>query len=416
MKKNKKIAVEQLEIGTFIRLPVSWKDHPFLFGSFKIKNTAQIEIIKGLGIKDVFFDPDKSDIQPVTSDNINTPKTDEHTLAALKEKMLLQKSEKIEQQQKLKRDLKKTEQQFTRSVAMMRSMVSKVSSRPLNAVGEAKELISNITNMLLSSDNLALHLMSDAKNDEHIYHHSLNVAMLCMLMAKELGWGREEVETIGIGALFHDIGKLKVPSTILNKRVELTTPEENYIKQHPLMSINFLKLADSFPDAAKPLIANHHEFLDGTGYPQGLKADKLDKLSQLIAVVNEYDILCNGSNQTKSKTPSVALGFLYKNYSKKLNAEYVSKLIKMLGIYPPGSIIELSSGQFAMVISVNLQQLLSPNIIVYDQLVPKDLMPIINLQDENMTIVRSLPAASLPPKIHAYLSPRDKISFAIGKN
>ncbi|MEH6735640.1 MAG: DUF3391 domain-containing protein [Shewanella sp.] len=416
MKKNQKIAVEQLEVGTFIRLPISWKDHPFLFSSFKIKDAAQIELIKGLGLKDVFFDPEKSDIEPVTSENANTPKPDEQALNALKEQMISQKSAKIDEQQKLKRDLKKTEQQFNRSVSMMRSMVSKISSRPLNAVSEAKDLISNMTTMLLNSDNLALHLMGDAKNDEHIYHHSLNVAMLCMLMAKELGWSREEVETIGIGGLFHDIGKLKVPSNIINKRVPLTTPEENFIKQHPLMSINFLKLADSFPDEAKPLIANHHEFLDGSGYPQGLKADKLDKLSQLIAVVNEYDNLSNGTNQTKGKPPSIALGLLYKNYKNKLNTEYISMLIKMLGIYPPGSIIELSSGQFAMVMSVNLQKLLCPNIVVYDQLVPKDLAPIISLQDEGLTIVRSLPAAALPEKIHKYLNPREQISLGIGQN
>ncbi|MCL1113591.1 DUF3391 domain-containing protein [Shewanella basaltis] len=416
MKKNQKVAVEQLEVGTFIRLPISWKDHPFMFSSFKIKNTAQIELIKGLGLKDVFFDPDKSDVEPVTSANSAQPLPTEEELNALKAQMLSDKSAKIDEQKKLKRDLRKTEQQFERSVAMMRSMVSKVSSRPLNAVNEAKDLISNITNMLLHSDNLALHLMGDAKNDEHIYHHSLNVAMLCMLMAKELGWSREEVETIGLGALFHDIGKLKVPSTILNKRAPLSTPEENFIKQHPLMSINFLKLADSFPEEAKPLIANHHEYLDGSGYPQGLKADKLDKLSQLIAVVNEYDNLCNGTNQIKGKPPSVALGLLYKNYNKKLNTEFVGKLIKMLGIYPPGSIVELSSGQFAMVMSVNLQQLLFPNIVVYDQLVPKEQAPIINLEHHNMSVVRSLPSAALPKIIHDYLNPRDKISFGIGSN
>jgi putative nucleotidyltransferase with HDIG domain len=415
MKKNQKISVEQLQVGTFIRLPIYWKDHPFLFSSFKIKDIAQIELIKGLGLKDVFFDPEKSDVEPITSDNANNQKPDARALNTLKEQMFSQKTAKIDEQQKLKRELKKTEQQFNRSLSMMRSMVSKISSRPLNAVSEAKDLISNMATMLLNSDNLALHLMSDAKNEEHIYHHSLNVAMLCMLMAKELGWSRKDVETIGIGGLFHDIGKLKIPSNIINKRVPLTTPEQNFIKQHPLMSINFLKLADSFPDEAKPLIANHHEFLDGSGYPQGLKADKLDKLSQLLAVVNEYDNLCNGTNQVKGKPPSIALGILYKNYNNKLNVEYISKLIKILGIYPPGSIIELSSGQFAMVMSVNLQQLLCPNIVVYDQLVPKDLAPIISLHDEGLSIVRSLPAAALPEKIHKYLNPREQISLGIGQ-
>lgn len=416
MKKNQKISVEQLEVGTFIRLPISWKDHPFLFSSFKIKDTVQIELIKGLGLKDVFFDPDKSDIEPVTSDSGDVTAPNQQTIDARKEQMLSQKSAQIDEQQKLKRDLKKTEQQFNRSVSMMHSMVAKIGSRPLNSVIEAKDLISNMTTMLLNSDNLALHLMADAKNDEHIYHHSLNVAMLCMLMAKELGWNRQEVETIGMGALFHDIGKLKIPSNILNKRVPLTTPEENFIKQHPLMSINFLKLADNFPEEAKPLIANHHEFLDGSGYPQGLKADKIDKLSQLIAVINEYDNLCNGTNQIKPKPPSIALGLLYKNYKNKLNAEYISKLIKLLGVYPPGSIIELSSGQFALVMSVNLQHLLCPNIVVYDQLVPKDLAPIISLQQEGLTIVRSLPAAALPEKIHKYLNPREQISLGIGQS
>ncbi|GGB75934.1 hypothetical protein GCM10011607_40270 [Shewanella inventionis] len=138
MKKNQKVAVDQLEVGTFIRLPMSWKDHPFLFSSFKIKNTAQIELIKALGLKDVFFDPEKSDVEPVTSATAEQMPPTEEEINTLKEQMLSDKAAKIEEQKKLKRDLKKTEQQFERSVAMMRSMVAKVSSRPLNAVNEAK--------------------------------------------------------------------------------------------------------------------------------------------------------------------------------------------------------------------------------------------------------------------------------------
>jgi hypothetical protein len=94
MKKNQKISVEQLQVGTFIRLPISWKDHPFLFSSFKIKDAAQIELIKGLGLKDVFFDPEKSDAEPAKSENANTPKPDEQALNALKEQMFSQKSAK----------------------------------------------------------------------------------------------------------------------------------------------------------------------------------------------------------------------------------------------------------------------------------------------------------------------------------
>ncbi|WP_434929940.1 HD-GYP domain-containing protein [Shewanella sp. HL-SH5] len=416
MKKNVKIAVSELKVGVYVSLPVSWKDHPFLFSKFKITSKTQIELIKSLGVKDVFYDPERSDIQPVTTDNpSDLEAVDEASLDTIKQDMLDYKSERIDKQQKLKRNIKKTEKQFERSVSMMHSMVAKIASRPLNSVSEAKDLISNLTNLLLDEDNLALHLMENANPKDVIHHHSLNVSMVCMLMAKELGWSREEIELLGIGCLFHDIGKLKIPSNILNKVVPLSTPEENLVKQHPLMSINFLKLADTFPEEAKPMITNHHEYLDGSGSPQGLKAAQLDKYSQLIAVVNTYDNLCNGSHLVKAKTPSVALGLLYKNYKNKLNAEYVQKLIKMLGIYPPGSIVELSNGHFGLVMSVNLNNILFPSIVAYDPIVPVAQSPIIELEKEGMSIVRSLPAAALPEKIHKYLNPRETISYAFGQ-
>ncbi|WP_434952225.1 HD-GYP domain-containing protein [Shewanella sp. HL-SH4] len=416
MKKNVKIAVSELKVGVYVSLPISWKDHPFLFSKFKVTSQTQIELIKSLGVKDVFYDPERSDIQPVTTDNSSDPEPfDEASLDTIKQDMLDYKSERIDKQQKLKRNIKKTEKQFERSVSMMHSMVGKIASRPLNAVSEAKDLISNLTNLLLDEDNLALHLMENANPKDIIHHHSLNVSMVCMLMAKELGWSREEIELLGIGCLFHDIGKLKIPSNILNKVVPLSTPEENLVKQHPLMSINFLKLADTFPEEAKPMITHHHEYLDGSGSPQGLKADQLDKFAQLIAVVNTYDNLCNGSHLVKAKTPSVALGLLYKNYKNKLNAEYVQKLIKILGIYPPGSIVELSNGHFGLVMSVNLNNILFPSIVAYDPIVPIAQSPIIELEKEGMSIVRSLPAAALPEKIHKYLNPRETISYAFGQ-
>lgn len=423
MTKNLKVSVEQLQVGTFISLPVSWKDHPFLFSSFKIKNAAQIELIKHLGIKEVFFNEDKSEVQPlppgkveeacVDLDNLGS---DDDDMMLLKNEMEVEKQDSIDLQQQMRRSINKTEKQFERSVAMMRSVTSKLSSRPINAVNDAKDLIHGLTEQLLNGDNVVLHLMGDAKPEEGIYHHSLNVSILCMLLGKGLDWGREDIELIGMGALFHDVGKMKIPTNILNKRGPLSDPEINFIKQHPLMSINFLTLADTFPEAAKPLIANHHEFLDGSGSPKGLKADQLDKYSQLIAVINEYDNLCNGSLQTKAKTPSAALSYLYKHYTTKLNTEYVGKMIKTLGIYPPGCIIELSSGQFGMVMSVNLNKILFPRIMVYDPMVPKDLAPIIDLEKEGISIVRCLPASALPEKIFKYLNPREKVSYSFSND
>ncbi|WP_285162858.1 HD-GYP domain-containing protein [Shewanella goraebulensis] len=417
MKKSVKVSINQIQVGNFIRLPVSWKDHPFLFSSFKVKTESQIELIKSLGIEHVYFDKERSDSPLIDKAHITQKSVlvQDEGLDKLKLEMDQYKQDQIEYQNKLRRSIKKTEQQFERSLAMMRSTVSKLGSRPLNSVNDAKDMISTMTSMLLNSDDLVLHLMSDAKPDDLIYHHSMNVSVMCMMLAKSLEWSREDIELVGLGALFHDVGKLKIPSNILKKQVPLTKPEQNLIKQHPLMSLNFLKLADTFPEQAKPMIANHHEFLDGSGYPKGLKADELDKFSQLITVVNEYDDLCNGTKISKAKTPYASLGIIYKNYKHKLNTEYVGKLIKTIGIYPPGSVIELSSGQFGLVMSVNLNKILFPQIMLYDPLVPKDQAPIIDLEREEISIVRCLPTSALPDNIFKYLNPRERISYGVGQ-
>ncbi|WP_028773845.1 HD-GYP domain-containing protein [Shewanella waksmanii] len=418
MKKSRKVMVNQLQVGNFVRLPVSWKDHPFLFSSFKLKQQAQIELIRKLGIEHVFVDIDKSETDPLTPEVASSkpqPKVDTD-LASLTEEMQKSKIEKIDQLKKMRRDLQKTQQEFDRSIAKMRNLINKLRSRPLNAIEDGKELIHDISNQLLNTDNLVLHLMDEAKNDDGIYYHSLNVSILSMIMAKELGWERNEIELVGLGALFHDTGKLKVPAQLMRKKTPLTPPEINFMKQHPIMGAELLKLADTFPEQAQSIVLNHHEYLDGSGYPKGLKKDSLSKLDQLVTAINLYDTLCHPEGRNKAKTPYAALGFIYKNYKEKLNQEVVGKLIKMLGIYPPGSIVELSSGQFAMVMAVNLDKILLPRIMVYDNLVPKEQAPIVDLEDEKLTIVKCIPPAALPEKVMQYLNPRERVSYFFGAN
>ncbi|MBT1445719.1 DUF3391 domain-containing protein [Shewanella sp. JM162201] len=415
MSKTFKVNVNQLQVGNFVRLPVAWKDHPFLFNSFRLKQDDQIQLIRSLGIEHVFVDMDKSDVPPLPATEAETTNT-ETNLSPLRESLNEKKQEQIEQLKKMRRELGKTEQEFDRSLAKMRNLISKLRNRPLNAVQEAEELIQDIATQLFSSDNLVLHLMGDAKKDEGIYYHSLNVSVLCMLLAKELGWDKQDVETIGLGALFHDVGKLRVPAQILKKAPPLTPPELNFIKQHPNFGADLLRLAESFPERAMAVIINHHEFLDGSGYPKGLKQHELCNLSQLIGVINEYDNLCHPDhNGAKARTPYAALAYLFKHYKGKLNQEFIGKLVRMLGIYPPGSIVELSSGQFGIVMAVNLSKLLLPRIMVYDALVPKDQAPIIDLESEGLSIVRCLPPAALPEKIFNYLNPRERVTYFFGQ-
>ncbi|WP_024871008.1 HD-GYP domain-containing protein [Tolumonas lignilytica] len=410
-----RISVDRLQIGNYIKLPLSWRDHPFLLSSFLLKKEEQIQLIRQLGLKFVFIIPEKSEAPPKPAEILELPQSDidlNDEISSLQEKMQSEKAERIEKLKEYRRSLQRTEQSFNRSLAQMRALINKLQTRPLNAIREAHELVDDITKQMMQADQMVLHLMSDSPEGESLYYHSLNVAMLSMLLAKQCGKSEEEIKLLGMAAIFHDIGKIKIPSQILRKTEPLTKPEENLYKLHPRYSLALLDLAQEFPTQAKGMILKHHERLDGSGYPEGLKASQLDDLTQLMSVIDEYDSLCHPQMGGKAAaTPHTVLSFMFKHKTKQLNKDYIGLLIKHLGIYPPGSVVELSNGQVGLVMSVNSQRLLYPAVQVYDPAVPRNEAAIIDLENMNLSIKRVLLPSRLPQEIFDYLSPRTRISY-----
>jgi putative nucleotidyltransferase with HDIG domain len=288
----------------------------------------------------------------------------------------------------------------------VRSLMGKVQARPLNAITEAKELIDAITRQLLAADDLVLHLMAEGDVDDQLYYHSLNVSVLSMMLAKECNLGAEQISQVGMGALFHDIGKLKIPSQIVRKREPLTKPEQNLLAQHGRYGLSLVNLTPSFPEEAKGIVLHHHEYLDGSG-PQGLKASQLDPLTQLVSLINEYDNLCH----RHAKVPFSALSSLYKQRKGQFNPDYLALLIRLLGIYPPGSVVQLSNGQIGLVIAIKGSSLLYPSVLLYDPGIPRQEAAIIDLSQVGLTIAKVIHPKRLPPAVFEYLNPRTRISY-----
>lgn len=408
-----KLSVERLTEGLYIKLPLQWTDHPFLLNHFKIKDSQQIRLIKNLGIKHVLLIPEKSDSQPLDPDN-TLEAISEHESRFLDQqadKLWKEKQGRIEKLKNYKRKLQRCEKNFSRSMAQLRSIVGKIKNRPMTAVKEAEMLVEEMVDALLEADNVALHLMNEGSDNEDIYSHSLNVAIMSMMLARSSGMEGQDIKTIAIGALFHDMGKLKVPTAITRKTTPLTEPEENYLKLHPKYSVDLANLSDSFPPQAKPILTQHHELLDGSGYPKQLTAEHIDTKAQLVAVVNAYDNLCHPQDPAKAKIPYSALSYLFKHRKEQYNNDYLALLIRLLGVYPPGSVVQLSNQQLGLVISVNSESLLTPNILLYDPTVPSNEAPIIDLEESHLSIEQVIHPSKLPDKVHSYLNPRSRISF-----
>lgn len=406
-----KLSVERLQPGVFVKLPVKWGEHPFMFTSFKIKSNEQIAVIRSLGLKHVIVVPDKSTSPPLPPTNGDAPAPQETPDAKIEDKLWDEKRQRIEELKQYRRNLQKIEKEFGRSVAQVRAVMSKIKSRPLNALQDATTLISTIADDMINGENVVLHLMGDGKEADNFYYHSLNVSILAMMLGKAVGLSERDIKTLGLGGLFHDVGKMQIPDPILRKTGKLTQQESNLLKMHTKYGEKFLNLSETVPEQVKTIAAQHHEYLDGSGYPAGLKGDQIDPLTQVITLVNDYDSLCHPPDPKQTRIPFTVISYLYKQRKKQLNSQHLGVLIRLLGIYPPGSVVQLSNGQIGLVMSVNSERLLFPAVQVYDPAIPRNEAPIIDLEAAQITIERALKPKALPPEVFEYLNPRTRISF-----
>ena len=406
-----KLTVDRIQPGLHIRLPLKWNDHPFLLNSFKIKDQEQVEMIRHLGVKFVYFNPDQSDASPLPANQPQAEVKQDHALDLEAQKLWQEKQKRIEKLSAYRRRVIQCEKEFERSLARMRSVMTKIRNRPADAVGEAKQLIDDIVEKLMCDDNVTLHLMNGKNEFEDIYFHSLNVAVIAMMIGQAKGYSAEQLKALSFAALFHDMGKIKIPTAILRKQVPLSEPESNYLKLHTKYGLDMANQIEGFPESAKTVIVQHHELRDGSGYPEGLKGDEIDELAQVIIVANAFDNLCHTPVAAEQKIPYTALSHLYKNCKHLYKEENLNILIKFMGVFPPGTVVQLSNNMVGLVISVNASHLLFPNVLVYDPAVPRTQAPIIDLASKDIKIVNAIHPSKLPEKIKEYLNPRSRISY-----
>lgn len=410
-----KIKPADLKLGYAIKLIGNWCQHALLSENMLIETTAQLQAIQSLGVDFVYFYPGKSQEPTGVTELASDTHASFNSVATAKQIQLQQlKLQQIEHSKAERRNIQRSEKAFTQSLLQIKNLMQLVNVRPLQAIDEADSLITEITDIFLQRQETVLHLIINGNKDhESLYYHSLNVAILSMMLAKNMQLNAEQIKMVGMGALFHDIGKIKIPTWILRKSTPLSLPEQNLLKMHTKFGIDLVGLVDTFPLMAWPILEQHHEFMDGSGYPKGLQQDQIDPLARIVTIVNIFDSLCNPTQATEARSPHHALAYMFKNMSAKLAVRELNIMIKMLGVYPPGTIVKLSDGRVAIVMTVNSENLLYPNVMAYDVNIPRLEAPIINLEAEDLRIVRVLKIQSLPTDIAAYLNPRAKHHYYI---
>lgn len=188
------------------------------------------------------------------------------------------------------------------------------------------ELISTMVEDILSADETVVSVQDLRNYDNYTYQHSVNLSVLGVTVGKLLGYDRQKLKDFGIGLLFHDFGKTKIPLEILNKPDRLTTSEFEIMKNHAEYGYQILSKKYKLPEITKMIIRHHHEKLDGTGYPHGLKGKEIPEWVQIATIVDIYDALTADRIYKTQWTHQKAIEFLFDRADKWFNNEYIKVL------------------------------------------------------------------------------------------
>ncbi len=382
----KKIKIEDLTLGMFIEdFNCSWIDHPFFTSSLKITNDSMLQKVINAGIRELFIDTDKGLDTPKTLSEEKQPQPAQPQKAAkAKKKKDVTVGAEINRAIEIKKEARQT----------ITSMMDNIKSGEQVNPDHAENVVENIMTSAFRNQDALISLLRIKSADEYTYMHSISSCVLLVSFSKYLGLDTKLIREVAIGGLLHDVGKMKVPDTILNKPGELSDTEYELMKKHVEYGLEIIEQTPGVSQISKDIVSQHHERLDGTGYPNGLKGSENSKFGQMAAIVDIYDAMTSERCYREKLQPTVVLSKLYDWGKAHFDNDLVKQFIQCVGIYPVGTLIRLKNGFLAVVINRGNKNMLQPVIrIIYNTKRDHFIMPFdIDLSkkagvDSNYTIV-----------------------------
>jgi putative nucleotidyltransferase with HDIG domain len=408
------INASALRVGMFVHLNVGWMSHPFPLSSFKITSVEQIATIRALGLTRMTWSPERSDpdVQPAAE---GTPTPDAvasaapatpHLASPLPEARGTTRSAAATQ-----RDIAlRCERQFNEACRDLRRSTDKVMTDPSAAHADTQQLARALLDKMLVEGEPCLRVLGEMSGDRAAAH-SMNVTVISLLLGRELQLPEASLMALGVGALLHDVGKIALPERVRLAREDFNPGEAALYRDHVAQGL-ILARRMGLSTEAQLVVAQHHEHADGSGFPSALMLPRMSLAARIVALVNRYDNLCNAATPAQSLTPHEALSRLFAQYRSKFDESLLGAFIKMMGIYPPGSVVQLSDERFAMVMTVNAMHPLKPRVLAFDPGVAADDAPYLDLEGYPLvSIRRSLKPAQLPARAADYLKPRQRIAY-----
>ncbi len=358
----KKIPVSKLRVGMYVaRIDRGWLENPFFRGRFEIVSQDQIDKFAEYNISDVYIDTSKG-LDVLEESGKELEKGDPYLSPSI------EVGKKKGEGEERRKAYRKAGRLYKNSLETTRRLMNDVRLGRLVDAKEITDTVENLVDQILNDQDAIVGLGKLQDYDDYTYTHSLNVCIFCLAIGRAVGYSKEKLSVLGAGALAHDFGKMLVPKKILNKPGKLTAREFVIMKEHVIRGVEYLRGVSGMVPEAIQVALEHHERYSGRGYPQGLKGEKISEFGKIAAVVDVYDAITSDRVYHRGMVPTKALRKIYEWRYHDFDPVLVELFIKIIGIYPLGSLVRLSDGSIGMVIEGNPKNAVWPKLLLfYDQ-------------------------------------------------
>jgi putative nucleotidyltransferase with HDIG domain len=411
---TEEIDIDALRVGMYVHLDLGWMSHPFALSHFKIVSAAQIETIRGLGLNHLRWNPSLSDApetpSPALPVAVATPAPTAQALPSGSDQAGAYAHKPEGDAGADRAALALCDRQFAEAALALRQLYEQVIESPELARAQAEALSRALLDKMAVERELCIRLLGETAGDR-ASAHALNVAILSMLMGRAFGWSECEMADLGVGALMHDVGKLGMPERVRHREEGFTAAENRFYEEHVARGVAQARRL-GLSAGALLVIGQHHEMADHSGFPMRIGSDRMSAAARVVALVNRYDRLCNPLRPHLALTPHEAVSLMFSQYQNKFDAAILGAFVKMMGVYPPGSVVQLTDDRLALVVSVNSSRPLKPRVQVYAPDSRSAVAPVLDLEAANgLGIRRSLKPQALPKEALRVLAPRQRLAY-----
>ena len=356
---KKRVAVPELQFGTYIaELDRPWTDTPFTFQGFVLRTHEELEIL-GKYCRDVFVDPDYRELDSRLVDTV-PPRA--------RAKVDLARSGRLRWH-----DVSAVEQEYPRAAAsygaantMIGESVRALRSGKVLRADKLHEAVSVVTESVLRNPDAMMLFSQLREKGDYTESHALDCSMYMAAFGRFLDMSRDDITLLAYLGLLQDVGKVKLPTPLLDKPGGLTRIEYHIAQKHVEHSANIIRATAGLPAGLADLAMLHHERLDGSGYPRRLKGKEIGLIGSIAAIVDTFDALTAPRPYARPISPSEALKTLYAARGTLFDTYLVEQFIRCIGIFPLGSMVELNGGEVGIVVAHNRSKRLQPRVIVVE--------------------------------------------------